>query len=81
MSRYFPEYDQMFTLTDFGDVGQVNQVDRDGNITSSLTDGLGQGIGSLDADDNLTRNKFDEGGSLRERIDAESLATGASQRC
>ena len=64
------QYDKMYTLTGFGDTGQVCQIDRDGNINSYLSDGFGQAIGSLDADDNLTRSKFDEGGSLRERIDA-----------
>lgn len=66
------QYDQAYNLSNFGIVEQTSQVDMDGNIVSTLRDGLGQGVGTLDQDSNLTRSKFDSGGNLVERVDALS---------
>ncbi len=64
------QYDKVYNLANFGNVEQRNQIEQDGKITSSLIDGFGWGVGSLDQDLNLTRTKFDESGNPKEVIDA-----------
>ncbi len=56
------QHDLVYNLSGVGDTQQTKQVDTDGNVVSRLSDGYGQGIGSLDQDSNLTQAEFNPGG-------------------
>ncbi len=56
------QYDLVYTLAGVGDVKKVKQIDTDGNAVSSLSDGYGWGVGSLDQGSNLTQTGFNPGG-------------------
>ncbi len=56
------QYDFVYNLSGVGNVEQVKQIDSTGNVVSSLSDGYGWGIGSLDQDSNLTQTEFNPGG-------------------
>ncbi len=56
------QYDLVYNLNGVGNVEQVKQIDSDGNVTSSLRDGYGWGIGSLDQNSNLALTVFNSGG-------------------
>ncbi len=56
------QYDHTYNLSGVGDVEQVKQIDADGDVVSSLSDGHGRGIGALDQDNNLTKSEINAGG-------------------
>lgn len=66
---------QVETLTGVGDVLATKQIDRDGNVVRSQTDGFGWNVASYDQDDNMTRTKFDSAGNPLEVINSLNKST------
>jgi YD repeat-containing protein len=63
------QFDQTYTLSGYGTTNRTNQVDPAGKLVSSMTDGFGWNVASMDEDSNLSRNKHDSGGNVLEQID------------
>ncbi len=63
------QFDQTYTLSGYGNTVRTNQVDPAGKWSSSMTDGFGWGVASMDEDYNLSRNKHDSAGNVLEQID------------
>ncbi|MDB4778151.1 hypothetical protein OAG68_01715 [bacterium] len=56
------QHDLVYNLSGTGDVEQTKRIDSDGEVASSLSDGYGWGVASLDQGSNLTEIEFNPGG-------------------
>jgi RHS repeat-associated protein len=56
-------YDQIVTVSGFGDCVEVSQVDPYGSVTKVRQDGLGRALETLDADGNITSAEYDSRGN------------------